>query len=234
MHEHVFAGLRGDEAKALLGVEPFYGSNRHVLVPPSIVSEVSTHADVNSNADGKGQAQPAVAKQNVNLCLAHGSGCGHCPLPNPRLRDAAQRALAALEPPIPALLLVLVCCPGRISRWRDGRGDRFCGYRWITVQVRVRVTPSTAWIREATSRPSCRLRRDAFTLPRATSMRVPKRTSRARREVELASVRDCSQERLSGRGRPRSGPAVLMEDRTVQVMASSRSSSASSRISASG
>src|SRR5829696_10533655 len=21
-----------------------------------------------------------VAKQNVNLCLAHGSGCGHCPL----------------------------------------------------------------------------------------------------------------------------------------------------------
>jgi hypothetical protein len=29
-----------------------------------------------------------------------------------------------------------------------------CGYRWITVQVRVRVTPSTAWMREATSRPS--------------------------------------------------------------------------------
>jgi hypothetical protein len=31
---------------------------------------------------------------------------------------------------------------------------RFCGYRWITVQVRVRVMPSTAWMREATNRPS--------------------------------------------------------------------------------
>ena len=30
----------------------------------------------------------------------------------------------------------------------------------------MRVTPSTAWMREAASRPSCRLRRDAFTLPR--------------------------------------------------------------------
>jgi len=30
----------------------------------------------------------------------------------------------------------------------------------------VRVTPSTAWMREAASRPSCRLRRDASTLPR--------------------------------------------------------------------
>src|SRR5829696_10207307 len=39
MHEHVFAGLRGDEAVALVGVEPFHGSNRHVLVPPSTVSE---------------------------------------------------------------------------------------------------------------------------------------------------------------------------------------------------
>jgi hypothetical protein len=27
-------------------------------------------------------------------------------------------------------------------------------YRWITMQVRVRVTPSTTWIREATSRPT--------------------------------------------------------------------------------
>jgi hypothetical protein len=41
-------------------------------------------------------------------------------------------------------------------------------------------------------------------------------------------------ERLPGRGRPGSGPAVLLEDRTLQAMASSRSSSASSRISASG
>src|SRR4029453_9849794 len=36
MHEDVLAGLRGDEAKALLGVEPLHGSNRHILVlPPS-------------------------------------------------------------------------------------------------------------------------------------------------------------------------------------------------------
>ena len=27
-------------------------------------------------------------------------------------------------------------------------------YRWITMQVRVRVTPSTTWMREATSRPT--------------------------------------------------------------------------------
>src|SRR4029453_16657712 len=44
MHEDIFAGLRGDEAVALVGVEPFHGSNRHVLIPPSTVLEVSTHA----------------------------------------------------------------------------------------------------------------------------------------------------------------------------------------------
>jgi uncharacterized protein with GYD domain len=42
----------------------------------------------------------------------------------------------------------------------SGRGDLImrlpasCGYRRITVQVRVRVTPSTTWMRETTSRPS--------------------------------------------------------------------------------
>jgi hypothetical protein len=35
-----------------------------------------------------------------------------------------------------------------------GRRWRTSGYRWSTVQVRVRVTPSTTWIRETTSRPS--------------------------------------------------------------------------------
>jgi hypothetical protein len=35
-----------------------------------------------------------------------------------------------------------------------GRDDRSCGYRRITMQVRVRVTPSTTWMRETTSRPS--------------------------------------------------------------------------------
>jgi hypothetical protein len=28
------------------------------------------------------------------------------------------------------------------------------GYRWITMQVRVRVIPSTTWMRDTTSRPS--------------------------------------------------------------------------------
>jgi hypothetical protein len=41
---------------------------------------------------------------------------------------------------------------GGSSSW-DGRGES-CGYRWITVQVRVRVTPSTTWMRKTTSRPS--------------------------------------------------------------------------------
>src|SRR5918994_6496820 len=44
MHEHVLAGLWRDEAKALVGVEPLHGSNRHVLVPPSVISEVSINA----------------------------------------------------------------------------------------------------------------------------------------------------------------------------------------------
>src|SRR5215204_5858134 len=44
MHEDVLARLRRDKAKALLGVEPLHGSNRHVLVPPSLISEVSTNA----------------------------------------------------------------------------------------------------------------------------------------------------------------------------------------------
>src|SRR5215203_4584757 len=44
MHEDVLAGLWRDKAKALLAVEPFHGSNRHVLVPPSIISEVSINA----------------------------------------------------------------------------------------------------------------------------------------------------------------------------------------------
>src|SRR5215218_1787050 len=84
MHEHVVAGLGGDEAEALVGVEPFHGSNRHVLVPPSIVSEVSTHADANANADGEGQARPAGCETNVNLCRAHGDGYGHRPPHCPR------------------------------------------------------------------------------------------------------------------------------------------------------
>src|SRR5918993_1266334 len=57
MHEHVFAGLGGDEAVALLGVEPFHGSNRHVLVPPSAISEVSINVRDRSHSPlGRGAA----------------------------------------------------------------------------------------------------------------------------------------------------------------------------------
>jgi hypothetical protein len=37
---------------------------------------------------------------------------------------------------------------------RPSVDDGSCGYRWITMQVRVRVTPSTTWMRKTTSRPS--------------------------------------------------------------------------------
>ena len=61
-----------------------------------------------------------------------------------------------LEPAIPSQLLLLVCVSGPLHL--EGGvamvATALCGYRWITVQVRVRVTPSTAWMREATSRPS--------------------------------------------------------------------------------
>jgi hypothetical protein len=61
-----------------------------------------------------------------------------------------------LEPAIASQLLLLVCVSGPLHL--EGgvavMATPFCGYRWITVQVRVRVMPSTAWMREATSRPS--------------------------------------------------------------------------------
>src|SRR5215216_2123904 len=81
MHEHVFAGLGGDEAVALLGVEPFHGANRHVLVPPSTVSEVSTHADATLTPTARDKLNLQVARQHVNLCRAHGNGYGHRPPP---------------------------------------------------------------------------------------------------------------------------------------------------------
>jgi hypothetical protein len=40
------------------------------------------------------------------------------------------------------------------SAGSSGGWGEACGYRWITMQVRVRVTPSTTWMRETTSRPS--------------------------------------------------------------------------------
>jgi hypothetical protein len=63
MHEDVFAGLWRDEAKALLSVEPLHGSNRHVLVPPSIIPEVSTNARNRSPSPlGRGAAPDARAE----------------------------------------------------------------------------------------------------------------------------------------------------------------------------
>jgi hypothetical protein len=46
----------------------------------------------------------------------------------------------------------LLACTARPGGSSGGRGESF-GYRWITMQVRVRVTPSTTWMRAATSRP---------------------------------------------------------------------------------
>src|SRR4029453_5363169 len=66
MHEQIFAGFRGDEAVALVGVEPFHGSNRHVLVPPSIVSEVSTNTDATLTPTARDKRNLQVAKQCVS------------------------------------------------------------------------------------------------------------------------------------------------------------------------
>src|SRR5215212_4441899 len=74
MHEDVFAGLRGDEAKALLGVEPLHGSSSHVLVPPSIVLEVSTNAGPTLVPTARDKLDLRVAKENVNLCRATVAG----------------------------------------------------------------------------------------------------------------------------------------------------------------
>src|SRR5215218_5372837 len=73
MHEEVFAGLGGDEAKALVGVEPFHGSNRHVLVPRHRLGG-STHVDVTLTPTARDKLDLRVAGQNVNLCRAHGDG----------------------------------------------------------------------------------------------------------------------------------------------------------------
>src|SRR5215218_2422853 len=74
MHEDVLAGLRGDEAVALVGVEPFHGSNRHVLVPPSTVLEVSTDAGPTLTPTARDKLDLRVARQTLNLCRAHTNG----------------------------------------------------------------------------------------------------------------------------------------------------------------
>ena len=47
----------------------------------------------------------------------------------------------------------LLACTAVVGRQLGQLGEA-CGYRRITMQVRVRVTPSTTWMRETTSRPS--------------------------------------------------------------------------------
>src|SRR5215218_4854282 len=81
MHEDVDAGFGGDEAVALLVVEPLHGSNSHVLVPPSIVLEVSISAGT-VWAGGKGQARPAGCEAKREPLPGHGSGCGDGPPPS--------------------------------------------------------------------------------------------------------------------------------------------------------
>src|SRR5215217_5447753 len=90
MHEEVFAGLGGDEAKALVGVEPFHGSNRHVLVPRHRLGG-STHVDATLTPTARDKLDLRVARQNVNLCRAHGNGYGHR-LPPPSTTTRGVRA----------------------------------------------------------------------------------------------------------------------------------------------
>src|SRR5215213_9495540 len=92
MHEHVFAGLGGDEAVALVGVEPLHGSNRHVLVPPSTVSEDRPTPTRTLTPTARDKLNPQVAKQNVNLCRAHGDGYGHRPPHRPRPPGVSEHA----------------------------------------------------------------------------------------------------------------------------------------------
>src|ERR671912_2642489 len=102
MHEHVVAGLGGDEAVSLVGVEPFHGSNRHVLVPPSIILGGSTHVDATLTPTARDKLDLRVARQNGNLCRAHGDGYGHrLPPPSTTTRvseHAHQEDEAALCP----------------------------------------------------------------------------------------------------------------------------------------
>src|SRR5215217_8212095 len=122
---------------------------------PSIVLEVSTHVDATLTPTARDKLDLQVAKQNVNLCRATVAGAATARYRTPGLR--AGRPVGRWlrwSPRSCAAPASGVRFPGRISRVRGGSDDHFCGYRWTTMQVRVRVTPSTAWMREATSRPS--------------------------------------------------------------------------------
>jgi hypothetical protein len=74
-------------------------------------------------------------------------------------RSSATAAKRAYAPAVPARGAES-SAPYLLARPPPGGGSssggcgESCGYRWITMQVRVRVTPSTSWMRETTSRPS--------------------------------------------------------------------------------
>src|SRR5215203_4394597 len=70
MHEDVFAGLGGDEAVALVGVEPFHGSNRHGRVPSPIVLGGIGQRRTYLAPAATDKLALRVAKQNVNLWQA--------------------------------------------------------------------------------------------------------------------------------------------------------------------
>jgi hypothetical protein len=126
-----------------------------MLVPPSIISEVSTNADATLTPTARDKLDLQVAKQNVNLCRARVAGAAPARYRTGSLSRPPSRALAVLEPAIASQLLLLVCVSGlHLEGGVAVAATALCGYRWITVQVRVRVMPSTAWMREATSRPS--------------------------------------------------------------------------------
>src|SRR5215211_6750961 len=107
MHEDVLAGLRGDEAVALLGVEPFHGSNRHVLVPPPPSWRYRpTPAD--AGAGGKGTSSTC-GLSNLHLCQAHPNGYGHF------LSQPGVRAM----PPSTTMAVPASCLRGsQCGRWR--------------------------------------------------------------------------------------------------------------------
>src|SRR5215212_8261383 len=70
MHEDVFAGLRGDEAVALVGVEPFHGSNGHGRVPSLHRLGGIDQRRTYLAAAARDKLDLGVARQNVNLWQA--------------------------------------------------------------------------------------------------------------------------------------------------------------------
>src|SRR4029453_11289692 len=89
VHEDVLAGLGGDEAKALVGVEPLHGSNSHELVPPSTSRRYQSRRPDRAAARDKLDLRDCEAKREP--VPGHGSGWGH-PAATPLVRSSADRA----------------------------------------------------------------------------------------------------------------------------------------------